>query len=259
MLKDIVCQNLYSVEREFPLADLSILSTLKHSHILTLKDPTLSLFKFNMANPILIQELISNWPALTKWKSPSFWISSAGHRFFPVEIGNNYLSEDWKQEIIQLNEYFENYVFKADPDNIAYIAQHNWLYQLPSLSQDFTVPDLCDIFLNSIQDRPLIHMWFGMKNTMSPLHFDNYNNIFTQITGYKHILLVDPKFSTAIANGSNSNTCNIESVNLLNFLLMKNIPYHELILKPGESLYIPKFWWHQVKSISFSISISFWF
>jgi len=259
MLKVTVVQNLNSTKKEFPFADLSTIATPTHDQIITLNDPSLSLFKANMSNPILIQDLISNWPASTKWKNPSFWIISAGHRFFPVEIGDNYLSEDWKQDVIQLNEYFDKYVFNPDPKNIAYIAQHNWLHQIPSLSQDFAVPDLCDIFLNSNQDQPLIHMWFGMKNTFSPLHFDKYNNIFTQITGYKYILLVDPKFSMLISKGSDNNTCSIEHEKLIYFFDMHNISYHELILQPGDSLYIPKNWWHQVKSLSFSISISFWF
>lgn len=258
-LKHIVFQNFNSARNEFPTTDFDMITTTKHDKILTLSDPSLSLFKTNMNSPLLIQKLITLWPALTKWKNPSFWIKCAGHRFFPVEIGDSYLSEGWKQDIIQLNDYFEKYVFITDPNNIAYIAQHNWLHQIPSLSQDFAVPDLCDIFLDSNQDRPFVHMWFGMKNTCSPLHFDKYNNIFTQVAGYKYIILVDPKFSTLIPKGPDNNSCIIQHDNLLNFLDMHNISYHELIVKPGDSLYIPKYWWHQVKSLSFSISISFWF
>lgn len=258
-LKLIVFQNLNSTKTEFPIADFHTITKLNHDQILTLSDPSLSLFKTSMNSPLLVQNLISHWPALTKWKNPSFWIKSAGHRFFPVEIGDSYLSVGWKQDIIQLNEYFENYVFTTDPNNIAYIAQHNWLHQIPSLSQDFEVPDLCDIFLSPNQDRPFVHMWFGMKNTFSPLHFDKYNNIFTQVTGYKYIILVDPKFSMLIPKGPDNNSCSIQHENLLHFFDMHNISFQELIIKPGDSLYIPKTWWHQVKSLSFSISISFWF
>lgn len=255
----VISENFDSTKKEFPSIDSNSILSVKHNGIIILNDPSLSLFKKNMVAPILIKDLISDWPALTKWKSPSFWLNTAGHRFFPVEIGKNYLSENWKQDIMQLKQYFDNYIFSTDPENIAYIAQHNWLHQIPSLSQDFSTPDLCEIYLNPNQDRPLIHMWFGIKGAFSPLHFDKYNNIFTQIVGYKYFLLVDPRFSEVIKNGSDNNTCTIESENLFNFLNLRNIPYNEIILKPGDSLFIPKNWWHQVKSLSFSISISFWF
>lgn len=258
-LKQIVFQNFNSTEIEFPIVDFHTITKPKHGQILTLSDPSLGLFKSNMNSPLLIQNIISHWPALSKWKCPSFWIKCAGHRFFPVEIGDTYLSEDWKQDIMQLNGYFEKYVFIKDPVNIAYIAQHNWLHQIPSLSQDFAVPDLCDIYLDSNQDRPFVHMWFGMKNTFSPLHFDKYNNIFTQVTGYKYIILVDPKFSALIPKGPNINSCSVQKDNILHFFDTNNIAYQELVIKPGESLYIPKTWWHHVQSLSFSISISFWF
>lgn len=227
-------------------------------NILILKDPSISEFERNVSNPIIIEGLISNWPALKKWSIPSFWIETAGHRFFPVEIGTNYESNDWYQEIIQLNEYFKSYVFADNNSKIAYIAQHNWVHQIPCLSRDFEAPDICDIFLNPDQDQVLTHMWFGMKGTISPLHFDKYDNIFSQIVGRKHFVLVDPKFSHVITFGT-GNTCKIDDGQILEFLTNNNIPYHEFILSPGESLYIPSKWWHQVKSLSFSISISFWF
>lgn len=258
-LKDIVAKEYYTSKNEFPIVDFNEKELLKKDQILILSDPNLTLFRNNMNKPILIFDFVSNWPALTKWKSPNFWINLAGHRFFPVELGDNYMSKEWNQDIIQLNEYFDTYVFESAPKNIAYIAQHNWLNQIPSLSHDFTVPDLCDIFINPKYSFPLVHMWFGMKNTFSPLHFDNYNNIFVQVTGFKYALLVDPIYSCFVSNCFDKNTSSIESQKLFDIFKLHKISYHELILKPGDSLYIPKRWWHQIKSLSFSISISFWF
>ena len=211
-----------------------------------------------MARPVIIENLISDWPALSNWKVPSFWTERAGHRFFPVEIGRNYKDDIWTQEIIQLNEYFKNYVFNKEQSKIAYIAQHNWIHQIPDLCFDFTSPDLCEIFSDSDRNSLLTHMWFGMRGTCSPLHFDANKNIFSQVVGSKQFILVDPRFSTMITDGFD-NTCKIDSDDLLEYLIIHDIPYQEFILKPGESLYIPFKWWHQVKSLSFSISISFWF
>jgi Cupin-like domain len=31
-----------------------------------------------------------------------------------------------------------------------------------------------------------------------------------------------------------------------------------LILEPGDALYLPRLWWHQMRSLDFSISVSHW-
>lgn len=40
---------------------------------------------------------------------------------------------------------------------------------------------------------------------------------------------------------------------------ISEVPYIECLLGPGEALYIPKGWWHYIRSISATgISVSFW-
>ena len=40
--------------------------------------------------------------------------------------------------------------------------------------------------------------------------------------------------------------------------LFLDAPYFETILEPGECLFIPRSWWHYVRSLSVSFSVSFW-
>ena len=239
---------------EIPVSVLSIIS----NELKSIDDPSIGLFQKCMAFPVFIKGLISNWPALTKWNRPSFWIKIAGHRFFPVEIGCHYSDSNWRQEIIQLNDFFQKYVFDINNEDIAYIAQHNWIHQIPHLAHDFETPEICDIFLNPDMRSVITHMWFGVKGTFTPLHYDKYDNILSQIVGRKYILLIDPKFSEILSNG-HENTSRIIDENISYYLQQHNVPFQEVVLQAGESLFIPSLWWHQVKSLSFSISISFWF
>jgi hypothetical protein len=236
------------------ISELPILS----NELKVIDDPSIGYFQKCMGYPVSINGLISNWPALARWNRPSFWVEIAGHRFFPVEIGCHYLDTDWRQEIIQLNDFFQKYVFDIDNKEIAYIAQHNWIHQIPHLALDFETPEICDIFLNPDMGIVLTHMWFGGKRTFTPLHFDKYNNILSQIVGQKYVLLIDPKFSEILSR-DHDNTSKIIDENISDYLLQQGIPFQEVILKAGQSLYIPSFWWHQVKSLSFSVSMSFWF
>ena len=34
---------------------------------------------------------------------------------------------------------------------------------------------------------------------------------------------------------------------------------HEVILEPGDALYLPSRWWHQVRSLDVSVSFNYWF
>ena len=43
------------------------------------------------------------------------------------------------------------------------------------------------------------------------------------------------------------------------FPLLATATVHHCVLGPGMLLYIPNGWWHAVRSLSVSLSISFWF
>ncbi len=42
------------------------------------------------------------------------------------------------------------------------------------------------------------------------------------------------------------------------FPAFSSLQHYDCILEPGDMLYIPPKWWHYVKSLSVSFSVSFW-
>ena len=224
-------------------------------------DPTVKEFKESRLRPFVATEISASWPALKKWCNPRFWLKLAGNRFFPVEKGSSYLDDEWSQDFMQLRSYLDCCVFcDLPPNDIVYIAQHNWLHQLPELENDFEVPELCDLFLYEALSCALIHFWFGMAGTLTPLHFDKHDNFFCQIVGVKKVILVSPEYNNRLSGGSSSssnNTCSLKTDELKT--LLQSIPHETVLVSAGQTLFIPKGWWHQVEAVTFSISISFWF
>jgi lysine-specific demethylase 8 len=49
-----------------------------------------------------------------------------------------------------------------------------------------------------------------------------------------------------------------EQPDLARFPLFGSAPYFELTLHAGDMLYIPPRWWHYLRSLSTSFSVSFW-
>ncbi len=258
-LLKLYCSNTIMDLMQYPTDFLNTPRPIPVSTLPAIADPSIKEFIDSRLRPFVSTEIMSSWAALDKWKNPRYWLQVAGERYFPMEIGETYLEADWHQEFIQLKAYLDSFVFclhEKSLSKIAYIAQHNWLYQLPELQNDFEVPELCDLFLDEALPEVMIHFWFGMAGTVTPLHFDKYDNFFCQVVGEKKVILVNPEYSNLLSDGSD-NTCPLTGTTLE--ALLQTIPHEIVTVVAGQMLFIPKGWWHKVRSLTFSISLSFWF
>jgi hypothetical protein len=153
---------------------------------------------------------------------------------------------------------------------IGYIAQHNFSAQLPQLKSDYCPLQYTDAEdrdeghdADSITMRNVIELfWFGMPGTFTPFHFDQCDNLLAQVVGVKRVILIHPKYSEKLNRNKNQHTSfnnsNLSQEHVEKVLLCET-EHLVVILRPGQVLYIPKGWWHQVEALTFSISISFWF
>ena len=82
-----------------------------------------------------------------------------------------------------ITDYMQPSVQSQADAEVAYIAQHPLLDQLPSLQGDFEQPEL--IGGQAMQK----NAWFGTKGTITPLHFDSYDNFLAQVSGCAGSLL----------------------------------------------------------------------
>lgn len=242
--------------------------------------------------PLVIQDALSHWPALhdRPWSSPAYLMKRTfgGRRLIPVEIGRSYTDAGWGQSIITFKDFMSEYLLQDPSDvgdiGIGYLAQHDLFTQIPSLRNDICIPDYCytnppppapgtplgDKELQLKLDGPLLNAWFGPGGTVSPLHTDPYHNILCQVVGKKYIRLYSPSESERVypkgmeAGGvdmSNTSEIDVEAEEAVldeEFPLFRGAAYVETILTEGECLYIPVGWWHYVRSLTVSFSVSFW-
>lgn len=208
--------------------------------------------------PVKLQGVVDHWPALKLWNI-SYLRQIAGARTVPVEVGARYTDLTWSQALMTLDDYLTTYVTSPTSNTpIGYLAQHQLLDQVPQLQEDILVPDYCHLG----EEPPRLHAWLGPRGTVSPLHHDPDHNILVQIMGYKYIRLygeeqsqlVYPHLDPLLANTSQADVEGPEE----DWPLLKKAQYSDLILAPGEALYIPPRCWHYVRSLSTSFSVSFW-
>ncbi|ORZ05522.1 hypothetical protein BCR41DRAFT_361729 [Lobosporangium transversale] len=144
-------------------------------------------------------------------------------------------------------------------------------------------------------DDVLLNAWFGPKETVSPMHTDPYHNLLAQVVGRKYVRLYSPEetsklypYGTFESTGkeiqrqtvnegeekthdddgqeqqersmlNNTSQVNVENPDLEKHPRFTEAKYVDAILEPGDLLYIPFQWWHYIRSLSISFSVSFWF
>ncbi|RFP15264.1 cupin-like domain-containing protein [Duganella sp. BJB488] len=105
--------------------------------------------------------------------------------------------------------------------------------------------------------------WLGPAGTVTPLHCDYDDNIFAQIWGTKRIFLAPPHHdeflypneANAILFGSPFDP---EAPDYEKFPLARQAATVEVIVNPGDMLYVPAGWYHQVRALTFSLSSNRW-
>lgn len=214
---------------------------------------------FHLHRPAKLVNCINHWPAATKWLDLNYFITTAGYRTVPIELGKKYDSEDWSQGMFRFGEFLKEFMSSNSNFQSGYLAQHDLFDQIPQLRKDIVIPDYCAIGINE----PVIKSWIGPANTISSMHTDDKHNLLCQVMGEKLVILAAPQEADYLYphEGLLKNTSQVDPENLdaHEFPLAQNVKFLKVILKAGEMLYIPKLWFHHVRSLTTSVSVSFWF
>ena len=235
---------------------------------------------YEMQHPVIIRGLNRHTKAFREWHDLEYLRQKVGvDTSCEVEIGSMYSDSEVQKSIIEFGQYCD-YVLLASGENSSdssdahenimptvYLAQ-NEVFR--SLRKDYDVPQFC-------QDRSLEvgngsldfqMLWFGPAGCVSPLHFDPLDNLFLQFSGVKQFILYPQNLDDDNAcfypgGGGQMNTSSIgdiEQVDLSTFPRFREAPQPLFAsVTPGDALYIPKKWWHHVRSLERSVSVNiFW-
>ncbi|XP_068694884.1 lysine-specific demethylase 8-like isoform X1 [Montipora foliosa] len=232
--------------------------------------PSLEAFFANYmqkSKPVILNGITDHWPARTtrQW-STQYLKKVAGCRTVPVELGLRYTDDTWTQKLMTIADFIDNHVDPIESGQereIAYLAQHQLFDQIPELRNDIITPDYCCLGDGDNDDDVKINAWFGPQGTISPMHHDPYHNLLAQVVGEKYLRLYSktetdklyPHKSTLL---NNTSQVDVEEPDLVRFPEFASAVYQECILREGQMLYIPPYYWHYVRSLSLSFSVSFW-
>jgi hypothetical protein len=222
---------------------------------------------FEAKQPVLVRQAMKDAPAIQKWTDWSYLESVVDmEALCHVEIGGNYAQSNRAElrfgDYLAYLQFFEEKYGRSggepSPEDLVYLAQNDIVR---GLDQDFELPS----FVSELGEGKTysVMMWIGPHGCVSPLHFDPLDNAFMQFVGKKKALLYPP--GTHVYAGDGGNQENTSPINFEEPLDLDEYPQLEELppalvctIAPGDLLYMPRKWWHQVRTVENSLSINAW-
>ena len=262
---------------------------------------------YRRQQPVVIRSLVSHWNAVSDPQKRWVDLKRLRDRVFasdhdqslvvPVEIGDSYMDENLSKDLIKFHDLLDCYIAttKSCHDSVGdyieplsqhsitmpriYLAQHD-IDEVSVLKDDILIPRICSTGKGSMYRK---NIWFGSpQGTVSPCHYDPFQNVLCQVIGEKEVILFNPSLTSYLYPALHTVQKNTSQVDISRPDLTKHPLYKEVlslvnsnkggvdlsnasylsvgrtILYPGDAVFIPFKWWHYCKTSKLSCSINFW-
>jgi len=211
--------------------------------------------------PLIIKNMSKNWPAYEKW-TMDYMKTVVGDKLVPLYDSSK---ADPSKPInasaaeMKFTDYID--LIRSKPTDLR-IFLFDPIKHAPKLLDDYIAPkNLMGGFLDSYPN-----MFFGGKGSVTFLHYDiDLAHIFhTHFNGRKHVILFENKWKDRLYQIPFATYAledyDIENPDFEKFPALKGIKGIEGYLEHGDTLFMPTGYWHWMKYLdgSFSISLRAW-
>ena len=206
--------------------------------------------------PVILTDLVTRWPAFHRW-TPDALAERLGDERVEACVGRQAAVDpdpQWEplRQELTVRELMAR--ITATTGNDTYVIAKNAALRRPGLQpllDDLVLPP--ELFGPSPSPARM-GLWIGPAGTHTPLHHDGDDSMFCQVLGRKRFRLAPPE-SLALLDRSRGVYSHWDPRDAA---ALADGPERllELVLAPGEALFIPAGWWHQVDALDPSISVS---
>jgi LPS sulfotransferase NodH len=211
--------------------------------------------------PVVLTGLMSGWAAMTRW-TPAYLKSVAGDQMVEVMTGRD---GDPKYEIngrarrreMPFAEYID-LVHSGRVTNDYYLVANNGFFGRPG-----TRPLLGDCpafpeYLQPAQDGQQCFFWYGPAGTVTPLHRDTSNILIAQVRGRKRYRLIPAaQWRWVYNNEGVFSDVDPADPDLERYPDFRHATITDIVIQPGEVLFMPVGWWHHVLALDVSMTVTF--
>ncbi len=213
------------------------------------------------SRPLVLTDVAKDWPALKHW-SPHYLKDHFGHldlqlQAQPSADPKHEPSKPSAQRLVRLSVFVDQVLAGGAPSN----------YQLAAHSEALRRPDFAPLLKDIGELHPICNraelpqhasFWFGPGGTVTPLQHDTQMLMHTQIVGRKRWRFISPLDTHRLYNyfGAYS-PIDLDAPDFYRFPAFRDVKVLEVIAEPGDTVFLPLGWWHQVKSLDVSLSFSY--
>lgn len=213
------------------------------------------------SRPLVLTDVSRDWPAMQRW-SPRYLKEKFGHLEVEVQAERN---ADPKFEQNKLDHRqtvrvgdFVDRVIGGGTTNDYYLTANNEILRRPEfaplLDDIGSLPDFC----RAEDLGRSINFWFGPAGTHTPLHHDTIMLLHTQVVGRKRWRFISPLETPRLYNYFGVfSPIDIDNPDLARYPLFRDVKVLDVVVEPGETIFLPLGWWHQVSALDVSLSVSY--
>lgn len=209
---------------------------------------------------ILFKGIASHWEAVRNWDLNYFKEKFGNHMITinnnPGLVADNVVT---KTEHLKLSEYIQ----QVQQGDLKYLKLSSLVHDEPQLKNqlDYNVLKNFQPFLSTGET---YYTFIGGKGSITPMHNEIPCNVYVQIHGRKRWVLYPPDDFTLLGTHAERRPYFFTNANPdfqedEKYPFLKYAGKIEIIIEPGDILYVPPFYWHYVENITDSISVAYKF
>ncbi|KAG8276575.1 Hypoxia-inducible factor 1-alpha inhibitor [Homalodisca vitripennis] len=235
-------------------------------------------FRYSHTGPHLIEKL-SFLLAASETTSFVTYLDTADHEVICV----NTIRRKEAGAVAGHRKCFRDSAYSANPPPLLPITTHSrscapYLQQmLNNTMGQGIVEDFLQFRWDWINDKQKKHSWgpltfnlllVGMEGNVTPCHYDEQQNLFAQIRGFKRCILFPPEqFECFYPHPvhhpyDRQSQVDFDEPDHTRFPRFAEARGQEAVVGPGDVLYIPQFWWHHIECLmrgGYTVSVNFWY
>jgi hypothetical protein len=205
-------------------------------------------------SPVVVTDLASDWPALQRW-TPEQLSERYGER--RVRVYDASFGAPGRQYMGSIDSMrFADFLHETQTrGRDLRMFLYNLSRQIPELLDDVQLPEVGLRF-----SRQFVFSFFGCRGSTTPLHYDidMGDVLHTVIRGRRRIRLFAPGDAAVLYRHPFTvrSYVDLDSPDLARFPALEKARGYEVVLEPGETLYMPCGWWHEFHYLEAGMGVS---
>ena len=218
---------------------------------------------FAPQRPTVLCGAMDDWPALRLW-TPDYLRAAVGDAEIECQTRRttNPLFEVQREKHLDRMP-FDRFIAQAagTVGNDIYVTANNAANNAAAVAPLMADLGTIEGILDHAPGEAAGMMWIGPAGAFTPLHHDLTDNLLVQLVGRKRVIIASPAETAKLYNSfdvySDIPDLTDPGLDLSRYPRLADIRLMDVTLAPGEALFLPVGWWHQVQALDFSVSMTY--